>query len=99
MAVKMVNAIPRTIPTVAAFSAMCPLLVPSRRIFMGNNRRRCVSYFTLSLATLSQLTGQPRRQLFANRRHLIEIIVGRRRRVEGRGFGQSHAVRYVGHGQ
>jgi hypothetical protein len=57
MAVRMVNAIARTIPTVAAFSAMCPLLVPSRRIFVGNNRRRCVSYFTLSLATLSQLTG------------------------------------------
>ena len=62
MAVRVVNAIARTIPTVAAFSAMCPLLVPSRRIFMGNNRRRCVSYFTLSLATLSQLTGQPKKR-------------------------------------
>ena len=62
MAVKMVNAIPRTIPTVAVFSAMCPLLVPSRRVFMGNNRRRCVSYFTLSPATLSQLTGQPKKR-------------------------------------
>src|SRR5262247_2546356 len=43
----MVSAIARTIPTVAGFSAMCPLLVPGCRIFIGNNRRRCVSYFTL----------------------------------------------------
>src|SRR5262245_18880341 len=47
MAVRMVSAIARTIPTVAGFSAMCPLLVPGCRIFIGNNRRRCVSYFTL----------------------------------------------------
>src|SRR5262249_18093177 len=71
MAVRMVNAIARTIPTVAAFSAMCPLLVPSRRIFMGNNRRRCVSYFTLSLATLSQLTRQPNGAAEALVRHIL----------------------------
>jgi len=47
MAVRMVSAIARTIPTVAGFSAICPLLVPGCRIFIGNNRRRCVSYFTL----------------------------------------------------
>src|SRR5262244_3488662 len=47
MAVRMVSAIARTIPTVADFSAMCPLLVPGCRIFIGNNGRRCVSYFTL----------------------------------------------------
>src|SRR5262249_38111796 len=47
MAVRVVSAIARTIPTVAGFSAMCPLLVPGCRIFIGNNGRRCVSYFTL----------------------------------------------------
>src|SRR5215467_2068567 len=47
MAVRMVSAIARTIPTVAGFSAMCPLLVPGCRIFIGVNRERCVSYFTL----------------------------------------------------
>src|SRR5262245_31554077 len=47
MAVKMVSAIAGTIPSVAGFSAMCPLLVPGFGIFIGNNRRRCVSYFTL----------------------------------------------------
>ena len=71
MAVKMVNAIPRTIPTVAVFSAMCPLLVPSRRVFMGNNRRRCVSYFTLSPATLSQLTGKPKKRPKLLVRHIL----------------------------
>jgi hypothetical protein len=71
MAARMVNAIARTIPTVAVFSAMCPLLVPGRRTFMGNNRRRCVSYFTLSLATLSQLTGQPKKRPKLLVRHIL----------------------------
>src|SRR5215475_11155159 len=57
MAVRMVSAIARTIPTVSGFSAMCPLLVPGCRIFIGNNRRGCVSYFTLRWDTSARVVA------------------------------------------
>jgi hypothetical protein len=79
----MVSAIARTIPTVPGFGAM---LVPSWlqvcRIFIGNNQRRCVSYFTTSL-------------VFQKR---CKSMVGSVKKAPlcWRGQGDSHAARAAG---
>src|SRR5215831_18739616 len=82
MAARMVSAIARTIPTVAGFSAMCPLLVPGCRIFIGNNRRRCVSYFTLRWLS-KKCNFEPRVEHPVRTQHEVDLRAQKEARWSG----------------